>query len=87
MIKLIIVHTELPPFKELGRQRTIESYSSFESMVNLTCINTYKASKKFEFNYCRYHITVLFYNLNNQIENKLKFDSYEKFKLFCLNTI
>jgi len=87
MIKLIIVHRELPPYSELGRQRTVESYPSFESMLHFTCNDAYKTSKIYEFNCCRYHITVLVYNLKNQIDNKLKFNSYNEFKSFCLDHI
>jgi hypothetical protein len=84
MIKLIITYRELPPFTELGRQRKSEMYPSFKTMVNMTCTDSWRLSKIFEFNCCKYHITLLFYNLVGDIETKLKFKSYNEFGEYCL---
>ena len=83
MIELIIVHTELPPFTELGRQLSIERFQSFRDMIEITCNDESKTNRYYQFNCCKYHITILIY-FDGNIESKLRFETYEEFKKYCL---
>lgn len=80
MNEFIIIHRELPPFTELGRQRR---FLSFRDMIEITCNDEFKNSRYYEFNCCKYHITILIY-FNGEVESKLRFDTYEDFKKYCL---
>ena len=81
IIELIITHRELPPFTELGRQHTIELYPSIKTMIDITFTNEYKQNKSYEFLCCKYHITVLIFDLlHKNILLKLKYDTFEQYK-------
>lgn len=54
-------------------------------MIEMTCNDRWKINRYYEFNCCKYHITVLIYNLTSELENKLKFNSYEEFRKYCLS--
>lgn len=83
MVEFIIVHRELPPFTELGRQLSIQRFQSFRDMIEFTCNDVFKTSRYYQFNYCKYHITILIY-FDSKIEYKLRFDTYGDFKKYCL---
>lgn len=78
MIELYIVHKELPPFTELGRMIKIETYFSLEEMIALTCNDEYAADRRFYFRYCKYHITLLFYEEGTM--KKMRFKNYDDYK-------
>ena len=80
LIKFIITHNELPPFTELGRQKTTNLFSSIDFMIETTTASNYKTSKNYEFNCCKYHITILCYDLMHQnILFKLRYNSYKEY--------
>ncbi len=82
MIEFIITHHELQPFNELGRQKTIELYPSIKTMIDITFMNnTYRQNRFYEFLCCKYHITILIYDLlHEKILFKLKYDTYKQYK-------
>lgn len=87
LIQFIITYNELPPFTELGRQKSIEGYNTFDLMIDETLTDIYRQSKYYEFNCCKYHITILIYDLQMNIIHKIRYESYNQYKNRIKNDI
>lgn len=80
VIEFIIVHVEKPPFTELGRQKTVEFYPSIRSLLCLTSTKSYYYEKRYQFDCCKYHITILIYDKERKnILYKLKYKTYNDY--------
>lgn len=80
MIEFIITYRELSSLKKSSRRKTIELYPSIKSMIDITFMDIYKRNRFYEFLCCKYHITILIYDLlHEKILYKLRYETYERY--------